>query len=478
MLGATGRPGRPSFCLRLLPAPSACAFRLPCLPRARRFSAASRGAHIPRVTVPTAARHRTVIAAKQAAANVPSLPENPTVSAAQPALADRLHQRLFDALYAHSLVYNACWEDPAVDRRALAIGPDDRLLVITSAGCNVLDYALCAPAAIHAVDANPRQSALLELKLAGIRRLVYADFWALFGEGAHRYAPELYRDTLRAELSPFAARYWDARIDWFAPRQPQQGFYWRGLSGWVARGFRALLVARPKLRHAVEALLEAHDLDAQRAHYDAAVAPLLWNRSVRWAVSRPLTMSLLGVPHPQRIEVERQHPDGIAGFVREAIDYVFRELPLADNYFWALYLRGRYTPDCCPEYLKRDNFYRLKDGLAARIAVHTDTVTGFLQATDERLSRFVLLDHMDWMSAFHPQALAAEWAAILERATPDARLIFRSAHARPEYLETIDVPGRGPLTARLHFERELAGRLHAGDRVHTYAGFHIATLAA
>ncbi|MFO1360154.1 DUF3419 family protein, partial [Plasticicumulans sp.] len=69
-------------------------------------------------------------------------------------------------------------------------------------------------------------------------------------------------------------------------------------------------------------------------------------------------------------------------------------------------------------------------------------------------------------------------AAILERATPDARLIFRSAHARPEYLETIDVPGRGPLTARLHFERELAGRLHAGDRVHTYAGFHIATLAA
>lgn len=396
----------------------------------------------------------------------------------QPALADRLHQGVFDALYANSLVYNACWEDPAVDRLALAIGPQDRLLVITSAGCNVLDYALCAPAAIHAVDANPRQTALLELKLAGIRRLHYADFWALFGEGHHRCAPELYRDALRAELSPFAARYWDKRIEWFAARKPGQGFYYRGLSGWVARGFRAWLTARPRLRHAIEHLLDAHDLDAQRARYDAEVAPLLWNRAVKWAVSRPLTMSLLGVPHPQRVEVERQHADGIAGFVREAIDYVFRELPVADNYFWALYLRGRYTPACCPEYLKRDNFYRLKDGLAARVVPHTDTVTGFLRATPERISRFVLLDHMDWMSVYHPRALADEWAAIFERATPDARLIFRSAHAQPDYLDAIEVPGAGPLGARLRFERELAARLHVHDRVHTYAGFHIATLDA
>jgi len=34
------------------------------------------------------------------------------------------------------------------------------MLVITSAGCNVLDYALLAPKRIHAVDANPRQTAL------------------------------------------------------------------------------------------------------------------------------------------------------------------------------------------------------------------------------------------------------------------------------------------------------------------------------
>jgi S-adenosylmethionine-diacylglycerol 3-amino-3-carboxypropyl transferase len=76
------------------------------------------------------------------------------------------------------LVYNCCWEDPAVDRRALDLRADDTMLVITSAGCNVLDYALTGPARIHAVDANPRQTALLELKLAGIRQLDFDDFFA------------------------------------------------------------------------------------------------------------------------------------------------------------------------------------------------------------------------------------------------------------------------------------------------------------
>ena len=67
----------------------------------------------------------------------------------------------FDLLYRTNLVYNQCWEDPALDQEALQLGPHDRVLAITSAGCNVLDYALRG-ARVVAVDANPRQSHLLE----------------------------------------------------------------------------------------------------------------------------------------------------------------------------------------------------------------------------------------------------------------------------------------------------------------------------
>lgn len=390
---------------------------------------------------------------------------------------ERIDQRVFDTLYSRSLVYNTCWEDPAVDRRALDLGPDDHVLVITSAGCNALDYALTGVASVHAVDANPRQSALLELKLAGIRRLEFEDFFGFFGNGHHPDAKRIYRTALRSELSPFAREYWDRRVGWFADDGPGGSFYYHGLSGVVARGFRHYLALRPALRRGVDELLETRTLAEQRSVYDTRIHPHMWGRALNWVLSQGVTMSLLGVPGPQKREVEMQHAGGVAGFVREAIEYVFRDLPLQSNYFWTLYLRGRYSLDCCPEYLKPALFGALKGGLAGRIEVHTSTVTEFLRSTRGPITRLVLLDHMDWMSCYLPEALCEEWEAILERANPGARLILRSAHRRPAYLRQLKIGGR-PLQELLKFHDGLAMALQPLDRVHTYAGFHIADIPA
>jgi len=393
-------------------------------------------------------------------------------------LADRLDQKLFDAIYSRNLIYNTCWEDPAVDREALRIGAGDTMLVITSAGCNVLDYALAAPRRIHAVDANPRQTALLELKLAAIRCLDYGDFFALFGAGRHRRARELYHDALRAELEGFSREFWDRRIGWFVPGQGPNTFYHFGLAGRFARAVRTYFELRPRLRDGVRALFASRDLAEQRSVYDERVHPLLWSRGMNWTLSRQTTMSVLGVPHPQRKEVERQHAGGVAGFIRDCVEYVFRQLPAWSNYFWAVYVFGRYEPGCCPQYLERESFLALKHGLAASIRCHTTTVTDFLESGDAPISRFVLLDHMDWMSSYFPAELAREWDAILARATPDARIIFRSAHARPGYLDRLLVgPERRELREVFTFHDALAARLARHDRVHTYAGFHVATVA-
>lgn len=394
-------------------------------------------------------------------------------------LMDRLDQKVFDAIYSRSLVYNTCWEDPAVDHEALAIEPDDVMLVITSAGCNVLDYALAAPRRIHAVDANPRQTALLELKLAGIRRLQHPDFFAIFGEGRHPRFAELYRDSLRADLSPFAQTWWDGRQHWFDHASERGSFYFHGLSGLVARAFRSYLHWRPEARRAVEAMIAAPDLQTQRDVYESSLRPRLWNGAMRWVLSRQLTLSLLGVPHPQRREVQAQHADGVAGYVVGAIDYVARNFPLATNHFWRVYLTGRYAPGCSPRYLEPTGFAQLKAGLADRIVPHTCTVTEFLRHAPEAPSKIVLLDHMDWMAGYHPEALAEEWGLLLDRARPGARAIFRSAHASPRYLDGIPVQhGREqkPLRDLLVFHHERARALTRQDRVHTYAGFHIADL--
>ena len=392
-------------------------------------------------------------------------------------LRDRLDQKIFDAIWSRSLVYNTCWEDPAVDRKALALGADDTILVITSAGCNALDYAIQGPKRIHCVDANPRQNALLELKIAGIRALEFDDFFAIFGDGYHPQFESLYRSQLREQLSPFARDWWDRHGVWFSSRRGS--FYFHGLSGLVARGVRVWLRARPGLRESFAHLLAARSLDEQRRIYDDHVEPQLWSRFVRWTIAQPMVMNLLGVPHPQRRLVEAQHPDGIAGFIRASVQYVFRQLPLADNYFWRVYLTGQYSRDCCPEYLRAENFQRLKNGGVDCIEVHTQTVTGFLHRHPSPISRFVLLDHMDWMSSYYPMALVEEWEAILARAAPGARILLRSAQARPAWLEQVRIGhDRRPLRQSLRFMDDLAQALQPADRVHTYPGFVIADAPA
>ena len=183
----------------------------------------------------------------------------------------------------------------------------------------------------------------------------------------------------------------------------------------------------------------------------------------------------------QRRQVESQYDGGIVKFVQDCVEAVFAHLPLADNYFWRVYLSGHYTPTCCPEYLKQENFARLKGGLAERVTVHTNSVQGFLEQHDGEVSRFVLLDHMDWLSDKFFPLLELEWQAIVDRAAPQSRVIWRSGGLRTDFIERVQVQREGavrPLNELLCYHDELASRLHAQDRVHTYGSFYIADLAA
>src|SRR5215510_4614633 len=121
----------------------------------------------------------------------------------------KIKDSIFSAIHKSNLIYNTCWEDPRLDRAALDLGPGDRLVVITSAGCNALDYLLAGCGEVNAVDVNPIQNALLELKRAAVLGLDYDSFFELFGNGSSPRARQMYGDALRRHLSPLSKAYWD-----------------------------------------------------------------------------------------------------------------------------------------------------------------------------------------------------------------------------------------------------------------------------
>lgn len=390
-----------------------------------------------------------------------------------------LSRASFDLIHRHRLVYNTCWEDPRLDREALALGPDDAMLVITSAGCNVLDYALDAPARIHAVDLNPRQTALLELKLAGIRGLDHHDFFQLFGLGRHHAWRDIYHTRLREQLSPWAARYWDLHGRVLSGASHRGTFYFHGTTGLLAWAIKGYLDRIIGVRDDVQALLQATSVDAQRDIYDRRLRRRLFQPLLKWILGRDSTLALVAVPRPQREHLERDYPRGIADFIVERVEDVFTRLPLADNYFWRVYLQGHYEPACCPEYLKPAPFARLKAGLVDRISTHTSSVEQFLRHHTSPISAFVLLDHMDWLCGSDLPALRDEWQAIVDRAAPGARVLWRSGGRRTDFVDDLTVQVRGRrrrLGDRLVYSSDLTSRLHERDRVHTYGSFHLAEL--
>ncbi len=386
---------------------------------------------------------------------------------------------LFRLCHKSQLVYNTCWEDPRLDRVALQIGPGDEIVMITSGGCNALDYLLDEPRRIFAVDMNPRQNALLELKLAGIRTLDWEPFFALFGRGYSADWESVYAGGLRAELSPEARAYWDRKGGLFHSRRRRSSFYYHGSSGLFAWLVNLYIDRVARLRDAVDALLAADSLERQREIYAARIRPVFWGGMLRWGLRRDTALAMLGVPRSQRRQIDENYPGGIASYIVDQVEDLLTNVSMRDNYFWRVYINGEYSRECCPEYLKEDNFYRLKAGLVERVEVHTNTLLGFLLEHSRDISRFVLLDHMDWLYEHRRDLLQREWQAIVDRAAPAARIIWRSAAPSVDFVDELPVVVEGKIAQvgeLLRYERQLAQQLHRQDRVHTYGSFHITQL--
>jgi S-adenosylmethionine-diacylglycerol 3-amino-3-carboxypropyl transferase len=391
------------------------------------------------------------------------------VLASAPPAPGAIARSLFSAVHRGNLVYNQCWEDPAVDHEALQLRPQDSVVVITSAGCNALDYALSG-ARVLAVDVNPRQNHLLDLKRAGIRALAFEDFFELFGRGGSSRSREVYEDALRPRLGGAAREHWDREIRLFDPdRARGRSFYYNGTSGLVALAMRAWMRRGARVWGAVERLLAAATVEEQGEIYRRDVRERLFGEGLLRVAATAPVMALLGVPEPQRRMV-LAHPGGFSGFLHACMDHVMSVAPLRENYFWSVYLRGAYSRESCPRYLQAESFARLKEGLVDNVRTFTGTVTECLAREEEPVTAFVLLDHMDWLAP-HPRLLEEEWAQLFRRAGAGARVIFRSGSGDETFL---------PLSVlrRLRFDRERARLLHRRDRVGTYASFHIARLAS
>lgn len=386
---------------------------------------------------------------------------------------------LFQRLTRNHLVYTVSWEDWELDQIALQLHPDDRVVMITGGGCNVLNFYLCGVQQISAVDLNPCQNALLELKLAAAISLKFKDFFALFGEGLHPDFGELYRGKLRPVISNVARQFWDGKQTYFSPGLWRRRFHQRSTAGLA---YKILLECRrlwPRLSSKLDELFFCETLEVQAEQYRALDLRRRFNSPLFRCIFRmQVLMDLMAIPREQFRQVEQRYPGGMPGFALDCMDNIFTCTFLRMNYFWHVAWFGRFTPDCCPPYLQEENFSRLT-GILDSVHTHTETLAAFLRKTDCKFDKFVLLDHMDWLSGTDGTELACEWDGIIRTASEHARIIFRTAGPDADYLQKLPIEFHGQQTTLqncIHFDRSLTDELHRKDRVSIYGNFYACTL--
>ncbi|MBM3311543.1 MAG: DUF3419 family protein [Candidatus Aminicenantes bacterium] len=349
------------------------------------------------------------------------------------------------------ILYANCWEDPRPDRLALAIGPEDTVLSITSGGCNVLTFLLDDPRRVIALDLNPHQNHLLELKMAAFRGLSHAGVLEFVGVRESSSRRRTY-EQLRPALSQQAARFWDAR-----ERAIDRGVIHGGRYEGYMRLLRKSVVGPFGKTRLVREFFETAD-SAERARlFRERWNDLWWKLLTRVMLSRRVNSVLFDKAFFAHLDRDLSFGRHFAQKAERALV----ELPVQENYFLAYILLGRFASERhLPPYLREENFAPIRDRLD-RVEVVTDSGEHFLSTLpDSSVSKFNFSNIFEWMS---PAAYERFLRETVRVARDGARLVYRNLLVFREHPPSLD--------GVLHSQGRLAKSLQAEDLSFIYDNY-------
>lgn len=356
-----------------------------------------------------------------------------------------------DSPYGGRLMFAQSWEDPECDRAALAVQPGDQVLAITSGGDNVLDFLRDDPARIVAIDINPAQAFLFEVKRAAFRRLDHAGLLRLLGVTGTEGAIDLYR-SIKGDLSPAARTFFDARERWFADGLLTQGGFERYFT--LLRRIIRLAVGRATINELFR-LDASEQADFYRRDWDR----WRWRALMRIGCSK----ALLGNRLDPTWFADSQASD-FGGHFLALGEHVLVALPAKQNYFLAQILLGRYLDPARPAYLLAENFATIRDRIDRVELVVAGIEDGLRSLSDRSIDAFALSNVFEYSPSI---VFAQSKDEVVRVAKQGARVAHRNLLAPRRFAED----------ERFIVDAELSERLRAADRGFIYSRFEAAHLA-
>jgi S-adenosylmethionine-diacylglycerol 3-amino-3-carboxypropyl transferase len=312
------------------------------------------------------------------------------------------------------LIFTHNWEDPAVEESAFNLKPGATIFTITSGGCNAIGMLRFTPKIIYALDINPAQNWLMELKQAAFRQLSYPELLGFIGIRKEKRRWEMY-SALQSQVSAEARNFWENHKNIIERGIFMNGRYERftKLAGALIR----LLQGKKRTENFFRCNSLEEQADFYHRHWD--------NR--RWRLIFRLMFNKKRLAK-RGLNADYFHfDDGSASFsesfYRRAA-HALTGMPIKSNYFLALYLLGHYlSEEAMPDYLLEKNFEILKQQIDKIIPVTADCKYWLKDQPADVFNAMGLSNICELMNDQDSSFLFNE---VQRTGKPGARIVFRN----------------------------------------------------
>lgn len=328
-----------------------------------------------------------------------------------------------------NIYYAQCWEDADILIKALSIEPDDIILSIASGGDNTFALLLQNPAKIIAIDKNPLQLHLVELKMMAIAHFQYTEFLNFLGISCSNTRWHLYQ-RLRPFLKEESREYWDQQ-----KKSIEIGIIHCGKFEKYFAIFRRFIMPFIHSHKNISQLLQDKILRQQRQFYQQ-----IWdNRRWKWLFRVFFGKFLLGNLGRRPSYFRYVKSNNIGNILLQRSKRGLTQIPTSKNYFLQYILKGNYDdPQQSHPYLQKTNFLKLKLNLYRLELRQTDLLEYLKSLPSCTISKFNLSDVFEYMSIEDYETIIAQ---LLRTSTKDARIAFW----------TLFVPREIPFSYKLYY---------------------------
>lgn len=352
------------------------------------------------------------------------------------------------------LSYSFGNEDWETEHKALQIKAEDTVLCVTASGDRPLNLMTKELKAIVAVDANPLQNALFDLKKVALSKLPFSDYLAFIGVTPSTNRVHTF-SQLAKDLDPMGHAFW-----MILHKKIERGVLYEGSVEKLLKVASSVLrVVRGKK---IEKLFSLDDLEQQQHFVSQHWQTYLWKKTFQIGLHPWITRNFIKDPGLYEYVDPNVH---VGNQIYERLHNYLKRRLAKDSILLSLIFKGKVEDGQLPPYLTEAGVKQIQ-AQSHKASFHTDDLITYFAKT--RANTFDCFSISDVVSYLSKEQVVALLEGILRCAKPGARFCMRqllSNHQIPTHLKP-------------HFQRNpaLEKELNDEDRCFVY-NFTTGTIA-